>query len=136
MNDNIQTTTCSDLDNKEILQELSKRYNDEPRARNLLGKIRFPREHIPEFNSSDSFWRVICNNIERGRIKGGPYVLFAAAADDFPYNSHFIQWRNQSSAPENRNTPHVVISVTGHNEPLELLNLAQNMATNVLGIPG
>ncbi len=117
------------------IQEIAQIFHNEREARALLAKAQVPIDKVPPFDSSTptAFWQGVCE--KPGLVSGGPEKLLSSAADIYPYNPIFGQQRRPESVPENRNTPVVVIAVTGHDDPLGLLSLAQKMAS-FGGIPG
>jgi len=117
------------------IQEIAQIFHNEREARALLAKAQVPIDKVPRFDSSTptAFWQGVCE--KPGLVGGGQEKLLSSAADIYPYNPIFGQQRRPESVPEKRNTPVVVIAVTGHDDPLGLLSLARNMAS-FGGIPG
>ncbi len=126
---------CQDLDQKGILDEIANIFNNEKQARMLLGKMGFPKNRIPDFDVALDFWHEICAEIENGLLRKGPSVIITTAADLYPYNNVFSSLRNNNSTPVNRNHPTVIISVSGFEDSIELLEMARRIAS-ARHIPG
>ncbi|MCP4459043.1 MAG: hypothetical protein GY816_13625, partial [Cytophagales bacterium] len=126
---------CQEIEHQGLLKIIAKLFNNEIRAKTLLGKVKFPKDEIPNFDSASSFWQNICEEIENGLIPGGPTVLLRAASDIYAHNEHLAQWRQTASTPENRNHPTVIISVSGFEDSIELFEIARRIAS-ARHIPG
>ncbi len=131
----LEQLICQDAFVQPGIQEIAQIFPNEREARALLAKAQVPIDKVPPFDSNTptAFWQGVCE--KPGLVGGGQEKLLSSAADIYPYNPIFGQQRRPESVPENRNTPVVVIAVTGHDDPLGLLSLAQKMAS-FGGIPG
>lgn len=89
----LKKLTLNDLESMGILIELAKLFNDNNKARNLLAKINFPRENIPQFETSIRFWRVVCQDIEDGIALIDFHMLLNNIATLYPYNPVFSKYK-------------------------------------------
>jgi hypothetical protein len=87
----IAITTCEQLYEQGILEELAKLFNHQMGAKVLLNRIGFPKQYIPAFTNAFEFWQLICEELEAGRMADGFDKLITAAANQYPYNKVFAQ---------------------------------------------
>ena len=117
------------------IQEMAQIFHNEREARALLANAQVPITQVPIFDSTATqFWQNVSKR--HGAVEGGQDRLLSGAADIYPYNPIFGQQRRPESMPENRNTPVVVIAVTGHDDPFGLLSLARTNMALFGNIPG
>ena len=141
---------CSELERQGALEEVANVFDNEKQARALLGKIGFPKNRIPNFGMPLDFWQDVCSEMEKGLTPEGPCSIITAASDTYPHNTVFeriIRDNSESetdgpdgqsalslpSSPQtaDRNQSTVIISVTGFEDPIEILDASRELASTL-----
>ncbi len=80
--------TFAEFRKQGLLAEISRIFNRQDRARQLLDTFGFPRDRIPAFDNAQEFWTAICQDIHDGIMpQQDDLISFVQhAADQFPSN--------------------------------------------------
>jgi ubiquitin-protein ligase len=117
-----------DVIKKGILKALISCFRNQTNARVLLTAIGFPTDLIPDGSGMD-FWSSVCEEIENGAVEGGFEALIEAAAERYPGNPVFAQYRMPTAEePPQENRDAISIMVTGWDDPQHLIDTARRVA--------
>ena len=89
-----------------IEEELAKVFDSEGAATALLERAGVPRDRVPPFGQMTPrrYWESVVRELDRGLTADGLSGLVAAAAEVYPHNSVFREWR-QVEVPRTASLP-------------------------------
>lgn len=82
-----------------MITELARTFSKQDSAIRLARAAGFPKERLPVFRTSQSFWDQVVDEAENGVLKGGLSALVSKAAETYPNNEAFSPFALDESTP-------------------------------------
>ncbi len=105
-----QSTPSDDSEYSEIVDELSRVFYNQESAMVIIGKSKFPRQHLPKFDTSIGFWSRVIQSAKDGKLEGGPASIIEQAHRSNPNNCIFKDYVLRSRPRPPRVTEHYEVT--------------------------